>query len=76
MEAVNDGPVAGVTSYEFDEDGVLELTPEMLLENSSDVEGDVTLESVTYSSDDGTLELNQDEAAYLHQMKISTVICR
>ncbi|WP_454441551.1 tandem-95 repeat protein [Vibrio bathopelagicus] len=60
VEAVNDGPVAGVTSYEFDEDGVLELTPEMLLENSSDVEGDVTLESVTYSSDDGTLELNQD----------------
>ena len=60
IEGVNDIPVAGATSYQVDEDHVLTFTSEQLLANSSDVEGDVTVQSVTYPGFEGELIDNED----------------
>ncbi|NAZ92772.1 tandem-95 repeat protein [Vibrio toranzoniae] len=57
---VNDAPVAGATSYQMNEDGSITLSPEQLIANSSDVDGDVSLESVTYTGSDGELVQNND----------------
>ncbi|MFN1530885.1 tandem-95 repeat protein [Vibrio jasicida] len=57
---VNDPPIAGVTSYFVNEDEVIIFTEEQLLAQSSDVEGDVSLESVSYSGSDGILTANDD----------------
>ncbi|KOY46212.1 polymer-forming cytoskeletal family protein, partial [Vibrio parahaemolyticus] len=57
---VNDPPIAGATSYSVNEDEVIIFTEEQLLAQSSDVEGDVSLESVSYSGSDGTLTANDD----------------
>ncbi|WP_156493326.1 tandem-95 repeat protein, partial [Oleiphilus sp. HI0125] len=57
---VNDPPVAGDTSFSMNEDGTITLTPAQLLANSSDVEGDVSLQGVSYSGSDGTLSANDD----------------
>ncbi|WP_156502433.1 tandem-95 repeat protein, partial [Oleiphilus sp. HI0067] len=57
---VNDPPVAGDTSFSMNEDGTITLTPAQLLANSSDVEGDVSLQGVSYSGSDGTLSENDD----------------
>ncbi|HHF0566453.1 TPA: tandem-95 repeat protein [Vibrio alginolyticus] len=57
---VNDPPIAGVTSYTIDEDEVIIFTEEQLLAQSSDVEGEVSLESVSYSGSDGILTANDD----------------
>ncbi|MFA0194901.1 tandem-95 repeat protein, partial [Vibrio artabrorum] len=57
---VNDAPVAGATSYQMNEDGTITLSPEQLIANSSDVDGEVSLESVTYSGSDGTLVQNDN----------------
>ncbi|WP_038867462.1 tandem-95 repeat protein [Vibrio jasicida] len=57
---VNDPPIAGVTSYSVNEDEVIIFTEEQLLAQSSDVEGDVSLESVSYSGSDGILTANDD----------------
>ena len=58
--AVNDTPVAGSTSYQVAEDGTLTISPEQLLANSSDVEGEVSVDSVSYSGTDGVLTQNDD----------------
>ncbi|WP_060981415.1 tandem-95 repeat protein [Vibrio splendidus] len=57
---VNDAPVAGATSYQMNEDGTITISPEQLIANSSDVDGEVSLESVTYSGSDGTLVQNDN----------------
>ncbi|NAZ45098.1 tandem-95 repeat protein [Vibrio toranzoniae] len=57
---VNDAPVAGATSYQMNEDGTITLSPEQLIANSSDVDGDVSLDSVSYSGADGVLVQNED----------------
>ncbi|HHF3208405.1 TPA: tandem-95 repeat protein [Vibrio diabolicus] len=57
---VNDPPIAGATSYSVNEDEVIIFTEEQLLAQSSDVEGDVILESVSYSGSDGILTANDD----------------
>ncbi|WP_405524191.1 tandem-95 repeat protein [Vibrio alginolyticus] len=57
---VNDPPIAGATSYSVNEDEVIIFTEEQLLAQSSDVEGDVSLESVSYSGNDGILTANDD----------------
>ncbi|WP_039977082.1 tandem-95 repeat protein [Vibrio jasicida] len=57
---VNDPPIAGATSYSVNEDEVIVFTEEQLLAQSSDVEGDVSLESVSYSGSDGILTANDD----------------
>ncbi|MEZ8805838.1 tandem-95 repeat protein [Vibrio atlanticus] len=57
---VNDAPVAGSTSYQMNEDGTITISPEQLIANSSDVDGEVSLESVTYSGSDGTLVQNDN----------------
>ncbi|HDM8167488.1 TPA: tandem-95 repeat protein [Vibrio harveyi] len=57
---VNDPPIAGATSYSINEDEVIIFTEEQLLAQSSDVEGDVSLESVSYSGSDGILTANDD----------------
>ncbi|MDA0146764.1 tandem-95 repeat protein, partial [Vibrio sp. RW] len=57
---VNDAPVAGATSYQMNEDGSITLSPEQLIANSSDVDGDVSLDSVSYSGADGILVQNED----------------
>ncbi|KAA8601062.1 hypothetical protein F0Z19_1568 [Vibrio cyclitrophicus] len=57
---VNDAPVAGATSYQMNEDGTITLSPEQLIANSSDVDGEVSLESVTYSGSDGSLVQNDN----------------
>lgn len=60
IEGVNDIPVAGATSYQVDEDHVLTFTKEQLLVNSSDVEGEVFVQSVTYPGFEGELVNNED----------------
>ncbi|MCW4444331.1 tandem-95 repeat protein [Vibrio splendidus] len=57
---VNDAPVAGATSYQMNEDGTITLSPEQLIANSSDVDGEVSLDSVSYSGADGILVQNED----------------
>ncbi|MFA0070763.1 tandem-95 repeat protein, partial [Vibrio breoganii] len=57
---VNDAPVAGSTSYQMNEDGTITISPEQLIANSSDVDGEVSLESVTYSGSNGTLVQNDN----------------
>ncbi|MEZ8573073.1 tandem-95 repeat protein, partial [Vibrio splendidus] len=57
---VNDPPVAGSTSYSVSEDEVISFSEAQLLAQSSDVEGDVSLDSVTYTGTDGILTANDD----------------
>ncbi|MDW1811361.1 cadherin-like domain-containing protein, partial [Vibrio sp. Vb2362] len=57
---VNDPPVAGATSYMVDEDNAITISDEQLLANSSDVEGAVSIDSVTYSGTDGVFQDNGD----------------
>ncbi|MGR5260440.1 tandem-95 repeat protein, partial [Vibrio astriarenae] len=57
---VNDPPVAGDTAYSVNEDEVLTFSAEQLLAQSSDIEGEVALESVSYSGSDGILTDNGD----------------
>ncbi|WP_121877797.1 tandem-95 repeat protein, partial [Umboniibacter marinipuniceus] len=58
--AVNDLPVAGTTSYTVNEDGQITLSDAQLLANSSDIEGDVSVDSVSYSGSDGVFTDNGD----------------
>lgn len=60
IEGVNDIPVAGSTSYQVDEDHVLTFNNQQLLANSSDVEGDVAVQSVVYSGFEGELVDHED----------------
>ncbi|UPR58671.1 tandem-95 repeat protein [Vibrio sp. ED004] len=55
---VNDAPVAGSTSYQANEDGLLTFNDEQLLANSSDIDGTVTVESVSYTGGDGIFTNN------------------
>ncbi|MGR5341670.1 cadherin-like domain-containing protein, partial [Vibrio astriarenae] len=57
---VNDPPVAGSTSYTVNEDSSITISNEQLLANSSDVEGEVAIDSVTYSGTDGVFADNGD----------------
>ncbi|MCS0367666.1 tandem-95 repeat protein [Vibrio diabolicus] len=57
---VNDPPIAGTTSYTIDEDEVITISAEQLLANSSDIEGEVALDSVSYSGSDGIFTDNGD----------------
>ncbi|WP_299693665.1 cadherin-like domain-containing protein, partial [uncultured Vibrio sp.] len=56
----NDAPVAGSTSYTVHEDNSITISNEQLLANSSDIEGEVAIDSVAYSGNDGVLEINGD----------------
>ncbi|MDF5678191.1 cadherin-like domain-containing protein, partial [Vibrio parahaemolyticus] len=56
----NDPPVAGSTSYTVHEDNSITISNEQLLANSSDIEGEVAIDSVSYSGNDGVLEINGD----------------
>ncbi len=56
----NDPPVAGSTSYMVNEDNAITISDEQLLANSSDVEGAVSVDSVTYSGTDGVFQDNGD----------------
>ncbi|WP_206382607.1 tandem-95 repeat protein, partial [Vibrio kanaloae] len=56
----NDPPVAGSTSYTVHEDNSITISNEQLLANSSDIEGEVAIDNVTYSGSDGVLEINGD----------------
>lgn len=60
IEGVNDIPVAGATSYQVDEDHVLTFNNQQLLANSSDIEGDVAVQSVVYSGFEGELVDHED----------------
>ncbi|MDF5596575.1 cadherin-like domain-containing protein, partial [Vibrio parahaemolyticus] len=44
----NDPPVAGSTSYTVHEDNSITISDEQLLANSSDIEGEVAIDSVSY----------------------------
>ncbi|MDR9830303.1 cadherin-like domain-containing protein, partial [Vibrio sp. FNV 38] len=57
---VNDPPIAGSTSYTVHEDNSITISNEQLLANSSDVEGEVAVDSVTYSGTDGVFADNGD----------------
>ncbi len=57
---VNDPPIAGVTSYSVNEDEVITISSEQLLANASDVEGEVAIDSVSYSGSDGIFTDNGD----------------
>ncbi len=57
---VNDPPVAGSTSYTVHEDNSITISDAQLLANSSDLEGDVSIDSVSYSGSDGVLQINGD----------------
>ncbi|MDG2850379.1 cadherin-like domain-containing protein, partial [Vibrio parahaemolyticus] len=57
---VNDPPIAGTTSYTIDEDEVITISAEQLLANSSDIEGEVALDSVSYSGSEGIFTDNGD----------------
>lgn len=63
---VNDPPVAGFTSYTVDEDNAITISDEQLLANSSDVEGAVSIDSVTYSGTDGVFQDNGDGTYTFH----------
>ncbi|MEZ9455455.1 tandem-95 repeat protein, partial [Vibrio splendidus] len=56
----NDPPVAGSMSYTVHEDNSITISDEQLLANSSDIEGDVAVDSVTYTGADGVFEDNGD----------------
>ena len=56
----DDPPVAGSTAYTVNEDEVLTFGAEQLLANASDIEGEVAVDSVTYSGNDGILTDNGD----------------
>ncbi|TKF73630.1 tandem-95 repeat protein, partial [Vibrio kanaloae] len=56
----NDPPVAGSTSYTVHEDNSITISDEQLLANSSDIEGEVAVDSVTYTGSDGVFEDNGD----------------
>ncbi|WP_157937419.1 cadherin-like domain-containing protein, partial [Vibrio sp. 10N.286.49.C2] len=60
VESVNDIPVAGSTTYSVQEDNSITITDEQLLANSSDVEGDVSVQDVSYSGADGVFADNGD----------------
>ncbi|WP_241906794.1 cadherin-like domain-containing protein, partial [Vibrio sp. 10N.261.45.A6] len=45
---------------QMNEDGTITISPEQLIANSSDVDGEVSLESVTYTGSDGELVQNDD----------------
>ncbi|WP_241906796.1 cadherin-like domain-containing protein, partial [Vibrio sp. 10N.261.45.A6] len=45
---------------QMNEDGTITLSPEQLIANSSDVDGEVSLDSVSYSGTDGILTQNED----------------
>ncbi|GAL30668.1 T1SS secreted agglutinin RTX [Vibrio variabilis] len=60
VESVNDIPVAGSTSYSVSEDGVITISDDQLLANSSDVEGEVAVDNVSYSGSDGIFTDNGD----------------
>ncbi|GAL34437.1 T1SS secreted agglutinin RTX [Vibrio maritimus] len=60
VESVNDIPVAGSTTYSVDEDGIITISDEQLLANSSDVEGEVSISDVSYSGTDGIFTDNGD----------------
>ncbi|GAL38278.1 T1SS secreted agglutinin RTX [Vibrio maritimus] len=60
VESVNDIPVAGSTTYSVDEDGIITISNEQLLANSSDVEGEVAIDDVSYSGTDGIFTDNGD----------------
>ncbi|MDF5648381.1 tandem-95 repeat protein, partial [Vibrio parahaemolyticus] len=57
---VNDPPVASSTSYTVHEDNSITISDAQLLANSSDLEGDVSIDSVSYSGSDGVLQINGD----------------
>ncbi|WP_132970210.1 cadherin-like domain-containing protein, partial [Vibrio crassostreae] len=50
---VNDPPIAGETSYQINEDGVITLSPAQLLANSSDIDGTARIDTVSYTGTDG-----------------------
>ncbi|MDF4941993.1 tandem-95 repeat protein, partial [Vibrio parahaemolyticus] len=56
----NDPPVAGSTSYTVHEDNSITISNEQLLANSSDIEGEVAIDSVSYSGTDGVFQDNGD----------------
>ncbi|WP_045416532.1 cadherin-like domain-containing protein, partial [Vibrio owensii] len=56
----NDPPVGGSTSYTVHEDNSITISDEQLLANSSDIEGDVSVDSVSYSGADGVFQDNGD----------------
>ncbi|MFA0088808.1 tandem-95 repeat protein, partial [Vibrio sp. 10N.261.51.F12] len=60
VEAVNDLPVLGSTTYSVDEDNVLIFNESQLLANATDVEGDVNLVGVSYSGADGIFTVNDN----------------
>ncbi|GAL23574.1 T1SS secreted agglutinin RTX [Vibrio maritimus] len=60
VESVNDIPVAGSTTYSVNEDGIITISDEQLLANSSDVEGEVAVDDVSYSGTDGIFTDNGD----------------
>ncbi|MFA0442401.1 tandem-95 repeat protein, partial [Vibrio sp. 10N.222.51.C12] len=60
VESVNDIPVAGSTTYSVDEDGIITISDEQLLANSSDIEGEVAIEDVSYSGTEGIFTDNGD----------------
>ncbi|MFS1416936.1 tandem-95 repeat protein, partial [Vibrio sp. 10N.286.49.B1] len=60
VESVNDIPVAGSTTYSVDEDGIITISDDQLLANSSDVEGEVAVDDVSYSGTDGIFTDNGD----------------
>ncbi|MDG2932718.1 cadherin-like domain-containing protein, partial [Vibrio parahaemolyticus] len=53
-------PIAGATSYSVNEDEVITISSEQLLANASDVEGEVAIDSVSYSGSDGIFTDNGD----------------
>ncbi len=52
----NDPPFLGGTSYTVHEDNSITISDEQLPFNSSDIEGDVAVDSVTYTSANGVFK--------------------
>ncbi|WP_157938493.1 cadherin-like domain-containing protein, partial [Vibrio splendidus] len=61
VDAVNDTPLAGSTSYTVNEDNSITISNEQILANSSDIDGDdISVSSVTYGGSDGVFTTNDD----------------
>ena len=61
VNPINDLPTAEDKAFSVDEDGTLTFSDEDLLQGAADIDGDdLSIESVTYSGDQGVLQDNGD----------------
>lgn len=60
INPINDAPVAAADLYSLDEDSLLEIAPDSVLANDSDVDGDALTAALVYGPAHGSLTFNAD----------------